>query len=65
MNTLTYAAAETVGKPAVNIAIFALFVAVTMVVVVRASRSNAGAADFFTGGRGFSGPQNGIAIAGD
>ncbi|MTE13967.1 solute symporter family protein [Nocardia aurantiaca] len=65
MNTLTYAAAETVGKPAVNIAIFAVFVAVTMVVVVRASRSNAGAADFFTGGRGFSGPQNGIAIAGD
>ena len=42
-----------------------LFVAVTMVVVIRASRNNASAADFFTGGRGFSGPQNGIAIAGD
>ncbi|WP_040733524.1 solute symporter family protein, partial [Nocardia tenerifensis] len=61
----TYAAAATVGNPAANIAIFAVFVAITMVVVIRASRNNATAADFFTGGRGFSGPQNGIAIAGD
>ncbi|WP_067479160.1 solute symporter family protein [Nocardia amamiensis] len=61
----TYAAAATVGNPIANIAIFGVFVAITMVVVVRASRSNASAADYFTGGRGFSGPQNGIAIAGD
>lgn len=61
----TYAAAATVGNPTANIAIFAAFVVITMVVVVRASRNNATAADFFTGGRGFSGPQNGIAIAGD
>lgn len=59
------AASATVGNPAANIAIFGLFVAVTMVVVIRASRNNATAADYFTGGRGFSGPQNGIAIAGD
>ncbi|WP_280346929.1 solute symporter family protein [Nocardia neocaledoniensis] len=59
------AADTTVGNPIANIAIFALFVAVTMVVVIRASRNNASAADYFTGGRGFSGPQNGIAIAGD
>ncbi|WP_433579007.1 solute symporter family protein [Nocardia brasiliensis] len=66
MNQLsTYAAAATVGEPVANIAIFGVFVAITMVVVIRASRSNATAADFFTGGRGFSGPQNGIAIAGD
>ncbi|KIA64991.1 solute symporter family protein [Nocardia vulneris] len=66
MNHLsTYAAAATVGEPVANIAIFGVFVAITMVVVIRASRSNATAADFFTGGRGFSGPQNGIAIAGD
>ena len=63
MNTL--AAGAAVGNPAANIGIFALFVAVTMVVVIRASRNNKSAADFFTGGRGFSGPQNGIAIAGD
>ncbi|NMN98231.1 cation acetate symporter [Antrihabitans stalactiti] len=61
----TLAAGGAVGNPAANIGIFALFVAVTMVVVVRASRNNKSAADFFTGGRGFSGPQNGIAIAGD
>ncbi|MEV6773134.1 cation acetate symporter [Nocardia sp. NPDC051030] len=65
MSTRFYAAAETVGNPAANIAIFALFVAITMVVVIRASRKTTTAADFFTGGRGFSGPQNGIAIAGD
>lgn len=66
MNHLsTYAAEATVGEPVANIAIFGLFVAITMVVVIRASRNNATAADFFTGGRGFSGPQNGIAIAGD
>ncbi|MFD3705253.1 cation acetate symporter [Nocardia sp. NPDC058658] len=61
----TLAASSTVGNPIANIAIFLLFVAVTMVVVIRASRNNASAADYFTGGRGFSGPQNGIAIAGD
>ncbi|MFI6866799.1 cation acetate symporter [Nocardia sp. NPDC050406] len=61
----SYYAASTVGNPAANIGIFALFVVVTMVVVVRASRNTATAADYFTGGRGFSGPQNGIAIAGD
>ncbi|MCP2293538.1 cation acetate symporter [Nocardia amikacinitolerans] len=60
-----FLAADTVGNPVANIAIFGLFVAVTMVVVIRASRNNASAADYFTGGRGFSGPQNGIAIAGD
>ncbi|MFC9895568.1 cation acetate symporter [Nocardia sp. NPDC127579] len=60
-----YLAAETVGEPLANIAIFGLFVVITMVVVIRASRNTRTAADYFTGGRGFSGPQNGIAIAGD
>ncbi|MGK2867468.1 MAG: solute symporter family protein, partial [Mycobacterium sp.] len=45
--------------------IFGLFVVVTMIVVIRASKKNATADEFFTGGRAFSGPQNGIAIAGD
>jgi len=54
-----------VGEPLVNIAIFVLFVAVTLVVVLRASRSNRTTADFYAGGRSFTGPQNGIAIAGD
>ncbi|GAB88238.1 solute symporter family protein [Gordonia rhizosphera] len=57
--------AAAVGNPVANISIFLAFVAVTMVVVIKASKNNTSAADFFTGGRGFSGPQNGIAIAGD
>ncbi|AZG46178.1 solute symporter family protein [Gordonia insulae] len=61
----SYVVAAAVGNPAANIAIFVAFVAVTMYVVIRASKNNKSAADFFTGGRGFSGPQNGIAIAGD
>ncbi|WP_328392230.1 solute symporter family protein [Nocardia sp. NBC_00416] len=64
MNTL-YAADATVGNPTANIAIFAAFVVVTMVVVFWAGRNTSGATDYFTGGRGFTGPQNGIAIAGD
>ncbi|WP_020101217.1 cation acetate symporter [Mycobacterium sp. 360MFTsu5.1] len=64
MNT-TVLAAATVGNPVANIGIFSVFVVVTMVVVIKASKRNATADEFFTGGRGFSGPQNGIAIAGD
>ncbi|NLG48149.1 cation acetate symporter [Gordonia sp. (in: high G+C Gram-positive bacteria)] len=56
---------ETVGNPVINISIFVAFVVVTMVVVIRASRKNASASEFFTAGGGFTGPQNGIAIAGD
>ncbi|KTR82322.1 solute symporter family protein [Leucobacter chromiiresistens] len=52
-------------NPVLNIAIFLVFVAVTMVIVIRASRSNKSAADFYAGGRSFSGRQNGVAIAGD
>jgi cation/acetate symporter len=59
------AASSTVGNPLANIAIFAVFVLVTLFVVIRASRNSRSADQFFTGGRAFSGPQNGIAIAGD
>jgi cation/acetate symporter len=54
-----------VGNPVANIGIFALFVAVTLYIVVRASRKNTTATEFFTAGRAFTGPQNGIAISGD
>jgi cation/acetate symporter len=59
------ATAPTVGNPVANIGIFGLFVVITLFVVIRASRNNRTADQFFTGGRGFTGPQNGIAIAGD
>ena len=42
-----------------------LFVAITLFIVIRASKKNATAAEFFTAGRSFTGPQNGIAISGD
>ena len=58
-------AATNVGSPGLNIAIFALFVIITLAIVIRASRNNRTAADYYAGGRAFSGRQNGIAIAGD
>ncbi|WP_432547360.1 solute symporter family protein [Kineococcus sp. SYSU DK004] len=62
----TAAAAGTdIGNPWVNIAIFGAFVAVTLTVVLRASKNNRTAADFYAGGRAFTGRQNGVAIAGD
>jgi cation/acetate symporter len=65
---LATAAAEeatNVGDPLLNISIFAAFVAVTLIVVLRASRNNKTAADYYAAGRSFTGPQNGTAIAGD
>ena len=55
----------TVGSPALNISIFGVFVLITLAIVIRASRNNRSAADFYAGGRAFTGRQNGIAIAGD
>ncbi|AQT79025.1 cation acetate symporter [Mycolicibacterium litorale] len=63
--TLLAAEATRIGNPAINISIFVAFVLITLFIVIRAGRSNTNATEFFTGGRAFSGPQNGIAIAGD
>ena len=62
---LTAATAEVENNPILNIAIFAAFVAVTMFIVLRASRNNKSASDYYAGGRSFTGPQNGFAISGD
>ncbi|MBT1002657.1 cation acetate symporter [Paenarthrobacter sp. DKR-5] len=48
-----------------NMLIFAVFVAITLVIVLRASRNNRTAADYYAAGRSFTGGQNGTAIAGD
>lgn len=53
------------GDPWLNIAIFGAFVAITMIIVFRASRNNKTAADYYAAGRSFTGGQNGSAIAGD
>jgi cation/acetate symporter len=54
-----------VGEPLVNGGIFLIFVAITLVIVFRASRSTRSAADYYAAGRSFTGPQNGVAISGD
>lgn len=53
------------NNPVLNIAIFLVFVAITMTIVFRVAKRNASASDFYAGGRSFSGPQNGFAISGD
>ncbi|HEX2075322.1 MAG TPA: cation acetate symporter [Geodermatophilus sp.] len=62
---LLAAADTTVGNPWINISIFLAFVAVTLAITFRASRSNKSAADYYAAGRSISGQQNGLAIAGD
>jgi cation/acetate symporter len=47
------------------LAVFAIVVAVTLVVTYYASKRVATATDFWAAGRGLTGPQNGFAIAGD
>ncbi|MGY1824203.1 solute symporter family protein [Geodermatophilus sp. SYSU D00079] len=64
-DTLLAADSATIGNPAINISIFAVFVAVTLVITFRASRTNKSAADYYAAGRNISGTQNGLAIAGD
>ena len=53
------------NNPILNISIFGAFVAVTLFIVIRASRNNKTAADYYAAGRSFTGPQNGFAISGD
>ena len=65
MRSSAAAAVMTVGTPAVNIAIFALFVAATLVIAVSAAGANRTTTDYYAGGRAFTGRQNGIAIGGD
>lgn len=64
--TALEAASTTVeNNPVLNISIFGAFVAITLFIVIRASRNNKTAADYYAAGRSFTGPQNGFAIAGD
>jgi len=53
------------GQRVLTIALFLAFVVLTLVITIRASRNNATAADFYSGGRSLTGPQNGVAIGGD
>ncbi|MER7862406.1 solute symporter family protein [Amycolatopsis japonica] len=62
---MTLAAGVEGSSPVLNITIFGLFVVVTLFVVFRASRNTKTASDYYAAGRAFTGPQNGVAIAGD
>ncbi|GAA1117548.1 cation acetate symporter [Citricoccus alkalitolerans] len=61
----TSAEGTNVGEPWLNILVFGLFVAITLIIVLRASKNTKTAADYYAGGRSFTGTQNGTAIAGD
>ena len=65
MTSLITEGTTAVGSPALNIAIFAGFVLVTLVVIVKLASGKKSAGEFYTASGGFSGRQNGIAIAGD
>lgn len=56
---------EAVGSTVLNMVVFGIFIVITMGLVIRASNSTKSAADFYTASGGFSGTQNGFAIAGD
>ena len=53
------------GNRALTIGLFLFVVAITLYITFWASRQNKTAADYYAGGRNFSGFQNGLAIGGD
>ena len=66
MNTLLVPLADAEpGNQALTISLFTAVVAVTLYITWWASRQNKTAADYYAGGRSFSGSQNGLAVAGD
>ncbi|MFF2654759.1 cation acetate symporter [Streptomyces sp. NPDC058045] len=62
---LTLAAGEAGEHRPLIITLFAIFVAATLVITVWAGRQTRSAADFYAGGRQFTGFQNGLAVSGD
>ncbi len=63
---MTLAQGASVANPVLNITIFLTFVVLTLAIVIYVNRrATSTASDFYTAGGGFSGPQNGTAIAGD
>jgi cation/acetate symporter len=66
MKTAILAAEVATGTTrTLTIVLFLIFVAATLGITVWASRHTKTAADYYAGGRGFSGFQNGLAIGGD
>src|SRR3954447_12770400 len=59
------AATSVTTQRTLTLTLFVVLVAVTLGITIWASRQTKNAADFYAGGRGFSGFQNGLAIGGD
>ncbi|MFJ8488512.1 cation acetate symporter [Streptomyces sp. NPDC094038] len=64
-HTTLLAAGEASEHRTLIITLFAVFVAATLVITVWAGRQTKDAADFYAGGRQFTGFQNGLAVSGD
>ncbi|MFD8812401.1 cation acetate symporter [Streptomyces sp. NPDC059627] len=62
---ITLAAGEASEHRTLIITLFAVFVAATLVITIWAGRQTKDAADFYAGGRQFTGFQNGLAVSGD
>ncbi|MEU1167568.1 cation acetate symporter, partial [Streptomyces sp. NPDC005921] len=64
-HTTLLAAGEASEHRTLIITLFAVFVAATLVITIWAGRQTKDAADFYAGGRQFTGFQNGLAVSGD
>ncbi|GHF49963.1 cation acetate symporter [Kitasatospora xanthocidica] len=62
---MTLLASSATEHRGLTMTLFGVFVLATLVITVWAGRQNRSAADFYAGGRGFTGFQNGLAISGD
>ena len=65
MSASVFAADVSGSQQALTSGLFLVFVGTTLVITLWASRHTKTAADFYSGGRSFSGIQNGVAIGGD
>ncbi|MFI9365718.1 cation acetate symporter [Kitasatospora sp. NPDC053057] len=62
---MTVLASSATDHRGLTMALFGLFVLTTLAITLWAGRRNRSASDFYAGGRGFTGFQNGLAISGD
>ena len=65
MSTTALVPLATTGNQWLTIALFLAVVALTLYITFWASRQSKTAADYYAGGRSFSGFQNGLAVSGD
>ncbi|MGW2545382.1 solute symporter family protein [Kitasatospora sp. NPDC001574] len=65
MTTVLLAAGSSTEHRTLTMALFGLFVLATLGITLWAGRQTKDASDYYAGGRGFTGFQNGLAISGD